>query len=40
MKPYTHFTLFERESLSEFLKEGKSFREIAKILGSQGWDGI
>ena len=33
MKPYTHFTLFERESLSEFLKEGKSFREIAKILG-------
>ena len=33
MKPYTHFTLSEREYLQQFLKEGKSFREIAKLLG-------
>ena len=30
---YTHFTLFERESLQLFLNQGKSFREIAKIMG-------
>jgi len=30
MQPYQHFTLTERESLSEKLKEGKSFRQIAK----------
>lgn len=30
---YTHFTLSERESLQEFLSLGKSFREIAKIMG-------
>jgi IS30 family transposase len=30
---YKHFTLFERESLQLFLSEGKSFREIAKIMG-------
>lgn len=30
---YTHFTLSERFCLQEKLKEGKSFREIAKILG-------
>ena len=29
MKSYTHFTLSERESLSEKLKEGKSYRQIA-----------
>ena len=33
MKSYTHFTLLEREYLEESLKRGKSFREIAKILG-------
>jgi IS30 family transposase len=33
MKSYTHFTLFERNSLQQFLNEGKSYREIAKILG-------
>lgn len=33
MKSYTHFTLSERESLQQLLSEGKSFREIAKILG-------
>ena len=33
MKPYTHFTLFEREYLQESLKEGKSFRKIAEELG-------
>lgn len=32
MKPYTHFTLEEREILAENLNEGKSFREIARIL--------
>lgn len=32
MKPYTHFTLTEREYLQQLLSEGKSFREIAKIL--------
>lgn len=30
---YTHFTLTERENLQQLLNEGKSFREIAKILG-------
>ena len=30
---YTHFTLFERESLQLFLNQGKSFREIARIMG-------
>ena len=30
---YTHFTLSERESLQFFLNQGKSFREIAKIMG-------
>ena len=33
MKPYTHFTLSEREYLQESLKEGKSFRKIASELG-------
>lgn len=33
MKSYTHFTLFERNCLQQFLAEGKSYREIAKILG-------
>lgn len=33
MKSYTHFTLSERESLSEKLKEGKSYRQIAKEMG-------
>lgn len=33
MKSYTHFTLFERNCLQQFLTEGKSYREIAKILG-------
>ena len=33
MKPYTHFTLSEREMLQQLLSEDKSFREIAKILG-------
>lgn len=30
---YIHFTLSERFCLQEFLKEGKSFREIAKLMG-------
>ena len=30
---YTHFTLTERENLQQLLNEGKSFRDIAKILG-------
>ena len=30
---YTHFTLSERFCLQEFLKEGRSFREIAKLMG-------
>ena len=30
---YTHFTLTERYSLQQLLNEGKSFREIARILG-------
>ena len=30
---YTHFTLTERENLQQLLNEGKSFREIAEILG-------
>lgn len=33
MKPYTHFTLSEREMLQQLLSEDKSYREIAKILG-------
>lgn len=33
MKPYTHFTLKEREILAEGLNEGKSYREIARELG-------
>ena len=33
MQSYQHFTLFERESLSEKLKEGKSYRQIAKEMG-------
>ena len=33
MKPYKHFTLEERESLSQSLKEGKSIRQIARELG-------
>lgn len=32
MQPYQHFTLKERESLAEKLREGKSFREIAREL--------
>lgn len=31
--PYTHFTLSERICLQEFLNQGKSFREIAKLTG-------
>ena len=30
MRVYTHFTLSEREYLEAKLKEGKSFRQIAK----------
>ena len=33
MKPYTHFTLSERNCLQQFLSEGKSYREIAKLMG-------
>jgi len=33
MQSYQHFTLIERQSLSEKLKEGKSLRQIAKELG-------
>jgi len=33
MKFYTHFTLEERNSLAESLKEGKSLRQIGKELG-------
>lgn len=33
MKSYTHFTLSERESLSEKIKEGKGIREIAREMG-------
>ena len=32
MLSYTHFTLSERNCLQQLLKEGKSYREIAKIL--------
>ncbi len=32
MKPYTHFTLTERNCLQEYLREGKSFREIARLM--------
>lgn len=33
MKPYTHFTLAERESLRIMLSDGKSMRAMARILG-------
>ena len=33
MSSYKHFTLEERKSLQEFLKEGYSFRKIAEFLG-------
>lgn len=33
MKSYSHFTLSERECLQELRKEGKSFREIGRIIG-------
>lgn len=33
MKSYIHFTLSERICLQQFLSEGKSYREIAKLLG-------
>ena len=33
MKSYTHFTLTERECLSEKIKEGKGIREIAREMG-------
>ena len=33
MRVYTHFTLSEREYLEAKLKEGESFRQIAKALG-------
>lgn len=33
MKSYTHFTLSERICLQQLLSEGKSYRNIAKILG-------
>lgn len=33
MQSYQHFTLLERESLSEKLKEGKSLRQISKEMG-------
>ena len=33
MMSYTHFTLKERECLSEKIKEGKSYRQIAKEMG-------
>ena len=32
MKSYTHFTLSERNCLQQLLSEGRSYREIAKIL--------
>ena len=32
MQPYTHFTLSERDSLRNFISEGKSLRAIAKEL--------
>lgn len=32
MLSYTHFTLDERKYLQQLLAEGKSFREIARIL--------
>ncbi len=32
MKSYKHFTLLERKYLQDLLSEGKSFREIARIL--------
>lgn len=33
MQSYQHFTLLERESLSEKIREGKSFRQIAREMG-------
>ncbi len=33
MKPYTHFTLEERECLAENINKGKTISEIARILG-------
>lgn len=33
MQPYIHFTLTERESLRNYLSEGKSIREISKAMG-------
>lgn len=33
MKSYTHFTLDERICLQDLLKKGKSYRQIAEILG-------
>jgi IS30 family transposase len=33
MQPYQHYTLSERESLAEKIKEGKSMRQIARELG-------
>jgi IS30 family transposase len=33
MQPYQHFTLSERESLAEKIKEGKGVRQIARELG-------
>ena len=32
MQPYQHFTLSERESLAEKIKEGKGVRQIAREL--------
>ena len=32
MKSYTHFTLSERNCLQQLLSEGKSYREIARVL--------
>ncbi|MDE7234735.1 MAG: helix-turn-helix domain-containing protein, partial [Ruminiclostridium sp.] len=33
MKPYTHFTLNERICLEVFLKNGKNFSEIGRLMG-------
>jgi IS30 family transposase len=33
MQPYNHFTLVERESLCNYLGEGRSKREIGRLLG-------
>ncbi|MBQ8260595.1 MAG: helix-turn-helix domain-containing protein, partial [Clostridia bacterium] len=32
MLSYKHFTLTERNILQQFLNEGKSFREIARLM--------